>query len=77
MYLPMEAWQEDSLETGPQDLPPGYDPQVAPRGTTEENAPAQGIEDSSDNPSPSNGEVYHHLGRIHQVNHSNSAQNLT
>ena len=34
--LPREAWQEDSPEPGPQDLPPGSDPQATPIGITED-----------------------------------------
>ena len=44
---------------------------------TEEPASAQGIEARSDTPSPSTEEGAHHLGRSHQVSHSNSAQNPT
>ena len=77
MPLTREAWKEESLELGPQGITPGSDPQVASSGITEEPASAQSIEDSSDTPSPSTGEVAHHLGRIHQVSHSNSAQNST
>ena len=43
----------------------------------EEPGSDQGIEARSDTPSPSTGEGAHHLGRSHQVNHSNSAQNPT
>ena len=32
--LPREAWKEDFLEPGPQDLPPGSYPQAAPSGIT-------------------------------------------
>ena len=32
MTLPRDAWQEDSQEPIPQDLPPGSDPQAAPIG---------------------------------------------
>ena len=72
MPIPMEEWKEESLEPGSQDLPPGFDSEVAPSGMTEEHASAHGIEARSDTPSPSTGEVSHHLGRRHQVIHSNS-----
>ena len=55
MPLPREAWQEDSLEPGTQDLPTRSDCQVAPRVMTEDPASAQEIEARSDNPSPSTG----------------------
>ena len=77
MPLPREAWQEDLLEPGPQDLTPGSGPQAAPRGMTEDPDSVQGIESSTDNPSPSTGEVSHHLGWNHHVSHSNSAEILT
>ena len=75
--LPRETWKEDSLEPGPKDLPAGSDPLVAPRGMIEDPSSEQVIEYSSDTPSSSTGEVAHHLGRSHQVSHSNSAQNTT
>ena len=33
--LPRKSWKEESPEPGPQDLPPGSDPQVAPSGMAE------------------------------------------
>ena len=75
MPLPREAWQEESLEPGSQDLPQGSDPQVAPNGMTEEPDSAQGMEAISDTTSPSTGEGVHHLEWSYQVIHSNSAQN--
>ena len=44
MLLPREACQEDSLEPGPQDLPPGSDNQAVPSFMTEEPAPMRGTE---------------------------------
>ena len=73
----MEDSKEDPLESGPQGLPPGYDPQVAPIRMTEEPASAQGIEDSSDTPRPSNGERYHYLGQSREVSQPNSKKNPT
>ena len=77
MPLLREARKEDSLEPVTQDLPPGYDPEVAPSVMTEDNESAQGIESRSDTPDPSTGYRVHHLGRIHQTSHSNSVQNST
>ena len=77
MPLPREAWQEELLELGPQDLPPGSDPQVSPIGMTEDTTTMQDIEVIPDTPIPSTVEGAYHLGRIHQVSHSNSAQNPT
>ena len=34
MPLPSDAWEEDSMESGTQVLPPGYDPRAAPSGIT-------------------------------------------
>ena len=69
--------QEDSLEPGPQYLPPGSDIQAAPRGIIEEPAPVQVIEVRSDTTSPSTGEGSHQIGWRYQVIHSNSAHNTT
>ena len=77
MSLPRKACQEESLEPGPQDLPPGSDTQVSRSGMIEDPASAQGIEASSDNKIPSTGEGEHHIERIHQVSHYNSYQNTT
>ena len=77
MPLPREAWQEDSLEPVPKDLTPGSDPQVAPSSMTEDHASAQVIEVISYTPSTSTGERAHHLGKIQQMSHLNSAQNTT
>ena len=77
MPLPREAWQEDSLEPGTQDLPSGSDPQVSHSSMKEDTASAQVIEAISDTPSPSAVDVAHRLGWSHQVRHSNSAQNPT
>ena len=46
MPLPSEAWKEDFLDPGPQDLPPGSDPQASPSGMTEEPVPMQETEAS-------------------------------
>ena len=77
MPLPREAWKVDSLESGPQDLPIGYDPQATPVRMTDKPVSAQGIEAISDNTLPYTGEGDHHIGRSHQVSHSNSAKNPT
>ena len=77
MPLPMEAWKEDLLDTVPQDMPLGSDPQASPIGMTEEPDSPQGIEAILDTPGPSTGEVGLQLGQIHQVHHSDSVQNLT
>ena len=42
MPLPREACQQEFLDPGTQDLPPGSDPQSAPSGITEEPAPTLG-----------------------------------
>ena len=55
MPLPREAWQEKSLEPGPQDLPPESDTQVANTAMTKDPVSAQIIETSSDTLSPSTG----------------------
>ena len=77
MPLPAEYWQEDYLEPGPQDLPPGSDTQAAPSGITEDPTSVQGIEARSDNPSQSNGEGSQHLGHINQASHSKSVESPT
>ena len=66
MPLPREDWQEESLEPGSQYLPPGSDPQAAPRVMAEEPVSAQGIGAISDTQIPSTRKV-----------HSNSVQNPT
>ena len=73
--LPSEAWQEESMEPGPKDMPPGSNPQFVPISMIEEPESEQVIEDRSDTPNPSTGEGAHHLGWSHQVSHSNNAQN--
>ena len=44
---------------------------------TEDPVSSQGMEAIKDTTIPSTGEVAHHLGRIHQLIHYNSAQNPT
>ena len=73
MLLPKVDWQEDSLELGTQDLPPGSDTQATTRSMPEDPESAQVIEARSDTPSPYTREGYHHLGQNHQMRHSNSA----
>ena len=77
MTLPREAWKEYFLEPGPQDLPPGSDNQAATSGMTEEPAPMWVTESRSNTQIPSTVEVDLKLEQIHQVIHSNSAQNPT
>ena len=72
MSLPIEAWQEDSLEPSPKDLPLGSDPQAAHRGITEEPESVQVIESISETLIPFTIKGAHHLGQGHQVSHSNS-----
>ena len=49
----MEACKEDSMELGPEYLPPGSDPQDSPTGMTEEPVLLKGIEAIPDTPIPS------------------------
>ena len=44
MPLPAEYWQEDYLEPGPQDLPPGSDTQDVPSGMAEEPVSTRGTD---------------------------------
>ena len=55
MTQPRDYYQEDPLEPGPQDLPPGYDPQALPRGTTEKPTSTWVTEARSDTTSPCTG----------------------
>ena len=62
MLIPRKAWQEDSMYPGPQYLTPRSNPQVVPRGMTEETAPARETEAIFYTRRPSNGEVTLQLG---------------
>ena len=55
MYLPWEAWQENSLDPGNQYITPGYDPNDAPVVMTEEPASMRVSEAISDTSIPSTG----------------------
>ena len=77
MPLPREACKEYFMDPGPQDMPPGSDPQTVSIGTMEEPASAHGTEAISDTPSPYTGEGGLWLGHIHQVSYSKGVQNPT
>ena len=51
--LSREAWQEDFLEPGPQDLPPWSNPQAVPSSIIEDPAAVNLIETSSHTSNPS------------------------
>ena len=53
MPLPREAWQEDLMEPGPPDQPPGSDIQAEPSSITKDTVSEQVIESSTDTPIPS------------------------
>ena len=54
MTLPRVSCQENSLEPGTQDLPPGSDPHAAPSGMIEEPVSTRVTEAILDTPRPSN-----------------------
>ena len=69
-----EDQKEDPQYTGSQDPHPGSNGHTVTEGMTEQPAPAQGTEASSENPSFYTGEISHHTGQRNKVIYINSEQ---